>query len=198
MHEPRGKVGLGLSYAISPRGATHLEGAHDTELEWDNPTPELGVTMAMDRFTLPGKAKLMKIYEDLRSFTNSLIMCAFTTDMTGPNYNYPRIRKLVEHATGVEISPNDMLTIGERNLNLLRLYSALVGYRKQDDRLPGRFHEPLPKGASSGRPIDRAEFQAELDAYYRERGWDEFGPTAERLRELGLGDLTGLRTGRNG
>lgn len=198
MHEPRGKQGLGISYAISPRGATHLEGAHDTELEWDDPTPELGVREGVERFTLRGKAPLMVLYENLRSFTNSLVMCAFTNNMVGPRYNFPEIRELLRLATGLEVSPQEMLKIGERNFALLRLYSGLVGYRRKDDGLPQRFHEPLPRGASAGRPIDPEELRAEIEEYYRLRGWDEFGPTAERLRELGLGDLTGLRTGRNG
>jgi len=189
MHEPRGKVGLGLSYATSPRGATHLEGMHDTMLEGNAPTPELGVTEGVDRFQLSGKAKLAVLYENLRSFTNSLVMCVFTANMTGSHYNYPQIRELVRYATGLELSPEGMLKIGERNFALLRLYSGLVGYRKSDDGLPKRFHEPLPQGASAGRPIDPEAFQRELDDYYRLRGWDDYGPTPEKLRALGLDEL---------
>ncbi len=191
MHEPRGKQSLGISYAVSPRGATHMEGIHDTSLDYDAPTPELGVRRRYDRFQLSGKAKLAVLYENLRSFTNSLVMCAFVTSMTGPDYNYPQIRELLHHATGLELSPQDMLTIGERNFTLLRLYSGLVGYRRADDRLPPRFHEPLPRGASAGHPIDPQEFAAELEAYYRERGWDDYGPTDDRLRQLGLEELVG-------
>ncbi|MBS3787908.1 aldehyde ferredoxin oxidoreductase family protein, partial [Candidatus Bipolaricaulota bacterium] len=33
MHEPRGKKGLGISYATTPRGANHMEGPHDTMVE---------------------------------------------------------------------------------------------------------------------------------------------------------------------
>ncbi|MGC9530251.1 MAG: aldehyde ferredoxin oxidoreductase family protein [Candidatus Bipolaricaulaceae bacterium] len=191
MHEPRGKQGFGISYATSPRGATHLEGMHDTLLEGPAPTPELGVTRGVDRFTLRGKAELAVLYENLRSFTNSLVMCVFTANMTGRSYNYPRIRELVEAATGMAISPQDMLTIGERNFALLRLYSGLSGYRMEDDRLPDRFHQPLPGGASAGRPVDPEAFREEIAAYYRLRGWDEQGPTDQRLGQLGLSDLSG-------
>lgn len=193
MHEPRGKVGLGISYAVSPRGATHLEGMHDTMIEGDAPTPELGVKQGMDRFALKGKAHLVKLYEDLRSFTNSLVMCIFVTRETGPNYNFPMIRELLRYATGMELTPKEMLLIGERNFNLLRLYSGLVGYRREHDRLPRRFHEPLPRGKSANRPIPEREFQEEIDEYYRLRGWDEKGPTPEKLRGLGLGELAPLR-----
>ena len=192
MHEPRGKVGLGLSYALSPRGATHLEGLHDTMLETDSPTPELGITERMDRFSLDGKADAVVIYENLRSFVNSLILCAFVTRDTGPRYNYPHVRELVGLATGVELGPEEMLAIGERNLALVRLYAGRAGSRSEADQLPPRIHEPLPRGASARRPIERDAFRAEAEAYYRLRGWDEAGPTAERLRALGLGDLVGM------
>lgn len=189
MHEPRGKVGLGLSYAISPRGATHLEGLHDTMLEQDQPTPELLVTSRYDRFALEGKARLAVLYEDLRSFVNSLVMCVFTTKEVGPHYNFPRIRELLGYATGMELSPQDMLRIGARNFTLLRLFSGLCGHTKAQDRLPKRFHEPLPRGASAGRPIPFELFQKEMDEYYRLRGWDGRGPTAETLRALDLSEL---------
>ncbi len=189
MHEPRGKVGLGLSYAITPRGANHMEGLHDTMLEQDNPTPELGVTSRYDRFSLEGKARLVVLYEDLRSFVNSLVMCAFTTRESGPRYNFPKIRDLLFYATGLEIGPEEMLRIGARNFALMRLYSGLCGYSKAEDRLPRRFHAPLPRGASAGRPIDPKLFQKEIDAYYRLRGWNDRGPTPETLRKLGLDEL---------
>jgi len=191
MHEPRGKAALGLSYALSPRGATHLEGLHDTMLEQDNPSPELGITRRYDRFALEGKAQVLVVYENLRSFVNSLVLCAFVTRDTGPRYNFPQIRELLGHATGIELSPQDMLRIGERNFALLKLYAGRAGHTGAEDRLPPRLHEPLPRGASGGRPLDRRAFEREAAAYYRARGWDARGPTPEKLRELGLEDLVG-------
>jgi aldehyde:ferredoxin oxidoreductase len=71
----------------------------------------------------------------------------------------------------------------------MRLYSGLCGYTKAEDRLPKRFHEPLPRGASGGKPIDPELFRKEIDEYYRIRGWDEHGPTRETLERLGLVEL---------
>lgn len=193
MHEPRGKVGLGLSYAITPRGANHMEGLHDTMLEQENPTPELGVTSRWDRFALTGKARVVVLYEDLRSFVNSLVMCAFTAKEVGPYYNFPKIRELLGYATGVAIGPADMLRIGARNFAVMRLYAGLCGYTKERDQLPRRFHEPLPRGASAGKPIDPELFRKEIDEYYRLRGWDDHGPTIQTLVSLGLEELTRYR-----
>ncbi len=189
MHEPRGKVALGLSYALSPRGATHLEGLHDTMLEQDDPTPELGVRRRMDRFALAEKARVLVVYENLRSYVNSLVLCAFVTRDTGPRYNHGRIRELVGHATGLDLSPQDMLAVGERNFALLRLFAARAGIGPERDGLPGRFHEPLPRGASAGRPIGEAGFSREMAAYRRIRGWTRDGLSRAKLRALGLEDL---------
>lgn len=115
-------------------------------LEQDDPTPELGVRRRMDRFALAEKARVLVIYENLRSYVNSLVLCAFVTRDTGPRYNHGRIRELLGHATGLDLSPRDMLTIGERNFALLRLFAARAGMGPERDGLPGRFHEPLPGG----------------------------------------------------
>jgi aldehyde:ferredoxin oxidoreductase len=191
MHEPRGKQGLGISYATSPRGATHLEGMHDTMLSSDAPTSELGVDHPYDRFSLPDKPNIVKIYEDLRSFENSLILCVFTVQETGEKYNLPQVRSLLEAATGIALSPQEMLKVGERNYALLRLHAARAGYTMEDDGLPARFSEALPRGASADHPIDPEAMGAAIAAYYEARGYDRFGPTDETLRRLGMDDCIG-------
>jgi aldehyde:ferredoxin oxidoreductase len=166
-----------------------MEGMHDTMLGMDAPTPELGVTQSADRLSLSGKAELAVLYENLRSFTNSLVMCAFTNNMVGASYNYPAIRELLEYTTGVSLTAADMLTIGARNFDLMRLYSGMAGFRREHDDLPERFYAPLPRGGSSGRAITPEAFQEELDSYYTLRGWDSYGPTDEHLHACELKDL---------
>jgi aldehyde:ferredoxin oxidoreductase len=189
MHEPRGKQGLGISYSTSPRGATHMEANHDTGFEVN---PELGVEGDYDRFTLADKPRVVKIQEDLRSFDNSLILCAFTSRSSDDRYRYPHIRSLLAAVTGQEFSPREMLSVGERNYALLRLHSARCGHTVEQDGLPRRFNEPLPSGASAGRPIKAETLDKAIEDYYRERGYDRFGPTDETLRRLGLEACVGL------
>lgn len=192
MHEPRGKQGLGISYATTPRGANHMEGIHDTMLAADSPSPELGIDRPYDRFTIADKPFVAKTFEDLRSFDNSLVLCCFTTRSVGDRYNYPQIRSLLEAAAGRLVDAAEMLRIGESNYALMRILSARAGHRIEGDGLPSRFFEPLPRGASAGHPIDPATFREVLEAYYQERGYDRFGPTDERLRSLGLEDCIGM------
>ena len=196
MHEPRGKVGLALSYATTPRGGSHLEGFHDTMVEGlSDPIPELGIDEGKDRFAWEGAPALCKTFEDLMSFTNSLILCANVTmaKATGSHYPYGLIREALEMVTGEAMSAEEMLAVGERNVVLRRLLSAREGHTRADDDIPARLKEPLPAGASAGHPIPDDELQRRIDEYYLLRGYDEIGPTAKRLTALGLGDLVDHR-----
>ena len=192
MHEPRGKQGMGLSYATSPRGATHLEGLHDTMLASDAPAPTFGVDRSYDRFTLVDKPGVVKVYEDLTSFQNSLILCIFTTRSGGERANFLKIGSLLEAATGISLSPEGMLEVGERNYALLKLNAARAGYTMGDDGLPERFATALPRGASAGHPVDPKGMREAIEAHYRGRGYDRYGPTDETLRRLDLGDYIGI------
>ena len=191
MHEPRGKQGLGLSYATTPRGANHMEGMHDTMLASDSPSPEIGVDHAYDRFTLADKAQPAKVFEDLRSFDNSVVLCCFTAQAVGENYSYPLIRSLLEAATGYTVDGAEMLRIGERAYAAMRLLSGRCGHTIEEDGLPARFAEPLPAGASADHPVDPAILKRTIAQYYEARGFDRFGPTDETLRELGMDDCVG-------
>lgn len=192
MHEPRGKKGLGISYATSPRGGTHLEAMHDTMLETESPLPELGLTEFVNRLTWENKAKLCKVFEDLYSFTNSLIMCGHVSwDFSTGSYNpYPKIRVLLKLATGIELDAEDAILIGERNYALLKILSANAGYTRRDDALPARFSQPLLEGGSAGERIDPEVLQSTIDEYYALRGFQGNIPTRETLKRLGIYELS--------
>jgi len=186
MHEPRGKKGLGLSYAVSPRGASHMEGFHDTMIAKKG-SPELGVAGKMDRFSVEGKAEVAKRFEDARSFVNCQILCVFDVTPTDPGYNLHLVRDMVNAAMGSDFRVEDMLTIGERAYNLARLFAVRMGARADHDDLPPRFKEQaLPYGDRRERmsPEELARLKSE---YYAARGWDASGrPTPERLRTIGV------------
>lgn len=191
MHEPRGKQGLGLSYATTPRGANHMEGMHDTMLASDSPSPEIGVTKAYDRFTLADKVHPSIAFENLRSFDNSLVLCCFTTRSTGQAYSYPLIRSLLEAASGRSLEAEEMLRVGERAYVAMRLLSGIAGHTIDEDGLPNRFSKSLPTGNSSEHPVDPAVMEKAIADYYDMRGFDRFGPTDETLRRLGMDDCVG-------
>jgi len=189
LHEPRGKKSIGLQYAVTPRGAEHMEAMHDTELEADNPLPSYGVTQSISRLSWEGKAPLTILYENIRSFLNSSIACVFPIRDSGYEFSLPILREAVEAVTGKAIDKEELLAIGERNWNLLKVHAARAGRTRVDDDLPARLKEPLSKGCCDGQSIPDAVLQEKIDEYYSLRGWNERGPTAQKLQSIGMDDV---------
>ena len=196
LHDPRGKKGLAISYATSPRGATHLEAMHDEMFEGPGaPTPEIGVEEPLDRFSWEGKPNACKAYEDLYSFVNSAIVCGFVSwnqSAAASHYPFGALRDVLNAITGLEIDAAEMQRIGERNYLIRRLLTGMDGHVREMDRLPPRLMQPLQTGASKGERISGVALQEAIDEYYRLRGMDSFGPTDRTLETLGMGELVGL------
>ncbi len=187
--DPRGLKGYGLGFAVSTRGADHLRSEPFIELSND---PELGLKMfgepeATLRLGVRGKGKLVAYYENICALVDSLGVCKNIAE----NMNildYVKISRLVEAVTGMSIPPDEVRAIGERTVNLERVYNIREGVRRGHDTLPKRFlEEPLKVGASAGHVV---ELDVMIEEYYSTRGWDrESGvPTAKKLEELGLAD----------
>ena len=98
--------------------------------------------------------------------------------------------------TGEEIDSAELLKRGERVWNLQKLLNVRLGFRREHDRAPQAWFEPLKIGEGElhlmdyykkGR-ISREDTEKMLDDYYQERGWDikTGAPSAVKLKELGL------------
>jgi len=189
MHEPRGKKGLGLSYAVSNRGACHLQySGHDDSWEMaQNMFPEAGFVKPADRLdTSIDKVRLVKAGEEWKAMVDSLTHCACHSFPNGPTPDV--VIGIINSITGWNMKPSELVKIGERAINLCRAFNAREGFTRKDDTLPQRLSDPLPDGPYKGELITRRELQSMLDNYYEIRGWNkETGiPTAAKLRELDL------------
>jgi len=192
MHEPRGKVGLAISYATSPRGANHVDGMHDHLFVIPDTMPLWGVTEPVDVFTWERKPEVDKLAGDIMSFTDSMIGCLFLNLPLAHPEQFEYDRRILRDITGMDLDPKAVALIGERNVVIRKIMTAWDGYTRADDDLPARFKAPLPGGPAAGRPIIHEEFHAAVDKWYRLRGYDAYGPTDEKLAELGLKELQGL------
>jgi aldehyde:ferredoxin oxidoreductase len=97
--------------------------------------------------------------------------------------------QLVEHCLGRKFGYEDMAKVGERAINLARVFNVREGLTRADDTLPPRLlEEPLPEGPAQGKVNENLDKM--LDKYYELRGWDKATgkPKPEKLRELGLGE----------
>jgi len=192
LHEPRGKKGVGLSYATANRGGVHTECGHDTDFERANVVPELGIVKPVSRFSWEDKVDIIKKTQDLAAVSNSMILCRFTSFPTYRPTTVTDLVNVVRYVTGWDFTVEEFMRVGERVNNLGRMFNAREGMRRKDDRLPKRFSEPLLKGTSEGQKIPPDELNRVLDEYYALRGWNKQTgvPTLEKLKELDLGFAT--------
>ena len=189
MHEPRGKQGLGLGYAVSPTGADHMHNIHDTNYTTEAGIADVKALGILEPLAVndlgPRKVRLF-IYETAwLHFTNCALICNFLP------YNYARVRDIVNAVTGWETTIWDLMKVGERALNLAHLFNAREGFTRSDERLPRRFFEPFRDGPLAGQAIDPAALAAAQDTYYQMMGWDQrtAAPTLAKLQELDIADL---------
>ena len=183
MHDPRGKYSMAVYYATVPRGGNHMSGTHDP----NPPHKELNLPDNPAR-TWENKALIAGEYLLLRSFANSLILCAFTSGLADveDEYLFPMIREMLEAATGQKLDVKEMLAIGERNYNLLRIFAEKVGYTRADDKLHHRFHETQP---STGYVIDEDILTKTIDEYYKIYGYGKYGPDKKRAELLDISEV---------
>lgn len=182
-YDPRGAKAHGLNYATSYTGADHNRGYAFQEI-FSIPVP-----YAVDRFAIQGKGKLTKWNQDVRTATcDCPTMCAFILDTALPATALENTAHMVNAATGLQLTPNDVEKVGERVNNLARLFNISAGLTRKDDTFPKRIlTEPLKAGDSKGQYIPQEDLDTMLDEYYQERGWSMDGvPTKEKLLELGI------------
>ena len=172
--DPRGIRGQALAYATSSHGGDYLTAFMVG--------PEvLGKPVSLDRLSLKGKAGILQVFENLTAALDSLVFCPFSVFAL----NEELCSALLLSATGMEISPAELMKIGERIYNVERTYNLKAGFTRKDDTLPERLFENEREDEGSGLPGQ--EFEAVIQEYYHYRGWDEEGiPTPEKLEELGL------------
>jgi len=116
------------------------------------------------------------------------VLCRFTSERGFGLFVDEPYAEMVRAVTGFDMTTEELERVGERIVNLERLFNVREGVRRADDRLPWKvMHEPIPEGPSSGMFCPPDELAVMLDDYYALRGWDTDGvPSAPRLAALGL------------
>jgi len=190
LHEPRGKTGLGLAYALSPTGADHIEAPHDPVFASEGGlkfVKSLGIIETIPALDLgPRKVRMFIYLQQLYNVFNSIGICNFTAYPWGPVSNNDLV-DYVNAVTGWDTSLWELMKAGERHSNMSRMFNIREGFTAKDDTLPDRFFQPLEGGPLDGEKLDVQEFQQALKTYYQMMGWDENGiPQKGKLEELEL------------
>jgi aldehyde:ferredoxin oxidoreductase len=192
MHDPRGKKGLSLAYALSPTGADHMEAPHDPLYAGFHPQGHplgvLGLIEPLDPLTLDAKkVRAFYVTQQVWSAYNSVGMC----DFVGAPLNALQLQPMIDYVnsvTGWNMSLYELMKVGERNNTLARMFNVREGFTPEDDVLPQRLHEGIGNGALKGEKVDPDQFFSARRTYYEMAGWDpQTGrPNASKLAELGI------------
>ena len=200
-HEPRGKWGVALGYAVSPTGADHIQAAHDPwftkpgdftkEFNWvdlEDLSP-LGLIEPVPAEDIgPEKVRMFIYLQYVWSLHDVLDWCIFTTVPEFRAISLNQLVEVVKGVTGWRTSLFELLKVGERAITLSRAMNCREGLGAKDDRIPERFFEPLRAGTLKGHFINRDQFADAVRLYYSMMGWDANGvPTRGKLEELGIG-----------
>jgi aldehyde:ferredoxin oxidoreductase len=177
-YDPRGMKGQALTYAVSDRGGCHLRSnTLRTEL--------IGVPRLYDRYAYDEKAEMVRELQLNYATYNCVIACLFGTFALSVEDYAEALSTILDWS----ITAKELRMIGERALNLTRLFNVREGFTRRDDTLPPRlFSLAATRGPSKGQVVDKDAFEKMLEEYYQCMGWDQLTgiPTDSKLKELGI------------
>ena len=179
MHEGRAFHGLAVSYATGPRGACHLKGDY-YGVDIGGGVPDLGIITTGNRLSSVDTGERAAKFQSVKDLYDALTLCKFSPAPI------PMIGQALGAITGWEYSPNDLLTAGDRSMNIKRAISNKLGLKRKDDKLPKICLQAHTEGSTAGKKPD---MDLLLKDYYQYRQWDwnTGRPTEKKLNELDLG-----------
>jgi len=138
--------------------------------------------------TYEGKVELAIANQNLSAVGDSLVQCRFIMESALGQAFGNEYSNLLKAVTGLELSTAELNEIGERIVNMERMFNIREGIRRRDDTLPYKvMWEEIPQGPHKGERIPAEKLEELLNSYYKLRGWDENGvPLKETLKRLGL------------
>jgi len=189
-HMPEVKRSLALIYAVNPYGADHQSHEHDPSYGgYPDRMAELGLVDPQPIAVLnEEKVRYSMVTQQFYSLLNTIGVCQFVWGPAWQLYGPGQLVDMVRAVTGWDVSLAELVTAGERALNMMRAFNAREGLTSADDKLPPKLFQPLDSGPSAGIAITEEEMASALSTYYAMCGWDNEGrPTKDKLDELGIG-----------
>jgi aldehyde:ferredoxin oxidoreductase len=191
-HMPEVKRSLGLIYAVNAFGADHQSSEHDTsfstEFSYKERMAEIGLHEPQPLRDLgEEKVHYSQVTQWVYSACNSLSVCQFVYGPAWHLFSTSQLVDLIKASTGWDFSINELLQIGERTVNLQRVFNLREGLTSADDNLPKKLFKARKGGKTDGVVIPPEQIGEAIQAYYQMSGWNEKGvPSSEKLEELGL------------
>jgi aldehyde:ferredoxin oxidoreductase len=178
-YEPRALQTMALGFAVGSRGADHnRSGAYEADF-----------SDRADRLHgSADSARLAVETEDRAALIDSLILCKFLRGVFADLYS--ESADLLHRVTGWVVTGDELRQTARRILTLKKMFNIREGWTAAEDTLPKRMlSEGLPPAAGPGARLPAERLREMVAAYYRERGWDEWGHVPERqIADLGLSE----------
>lgn len=178
MHDARAFSGMAAVYALSPRGACHMQGDMYGVDIGQGPPVELGVIPG-DRFESSAEKGRVTVRQMAwRSLYNAMTLCQFQ------NPGVDLVLDALNAITGYTVDADEALEIGKRILTVKRLINLRRGLTPANERLPALLSRPLD-GPTGGFVPDQDVL---VTGAYAELGWDRGTgkPQPQTLHDLGL------------
>ena len=194
MHDPRVKTGVGLSYALADYGADHMKAPHDPFFKDKDSVGikemrGLGILEPVSPTDLSKKkVTLFKLLDIYWSLFNILGVCDFGYVPRSVG-TLEELLEIIRSATGWRTTWFELMKIGERSINMARIFNLREGFISQDDTLPEVFFKNFQGGPLDGQgAINKKNFKKALKLRYELMGWeaDTGVPSYSKLLELGL------------
>jgi len=190
-HDPRSGKSMALAYGTANRGMCHI---HPLEsMAWDYGKMDWGLKKygltdpeTIDRWDEVGKGKNVKLLQDAMILPDILGTCKFfmTAGLTLDD-----LAEILAATTGWDVDAKKLMEVGERVINIQRLFNMREGFRKKDDMVPSRIISTPAFGKYEQHPeCATSDYEAMLQEYYEAREWDlNTGiPTKEKCSKLGI------------
>ena len=198
-HMPQAKRSLGLIYAVNPFGADHQSSEHDWMIEEGQASDLymgrmalLGMPDRLPSMSLgPDKVKFAYLTEVFYSMLDTLELCQFVWGPAWTLYGPAETVNFVQAVTGWDVTLDELMEVGRRRLNMMRMFNSREGLDRRQDKLPKKFFKALQgTGPTAGIALTHEEMDAAIDEYYRLAGWTSAGiPTEETLQKLDIASL---------
>jgi len=194
-HMPQAKRSLSLIYAVNAFGADHQSSEHDPYYEEGvadlnlNRLKMIGLGEPQPGYSLtPEKVRFAYLTQVFYSLLDSAELCQFVFGPAWTLYGPAETVDMIRAVTGWDITVEELMAVGERRLNLFRIFNAREGLDRKADKLPKKFFKQLQgAGPTAGIALTHEEVESAIDEYYKLAGWTNNGiPTPETVERLDI------------
>ena len=174
-YDPRGMMGVALAYAVSSRGGDFCSVYNIPESRFtpERAALEFGTEDAIKRFSVNGKAALIKRCMAVSAVIDSLGLCKVPALSLINEFDLKNEAELVSILAEIECNYKDLMTIGENIISLERSINIRSCSEYLVDTISEKFlTQPVKNGPAKGSVVN---LKPMLEEFYKLMGWDKNG-----------------------